>query len=106
MHPSLFGRPGVSAAVRILQILEAAARESGPRLRHRLVSVGVASGLQWLAQDQYAGSPFLTIYPAVIVTALVGGTGAGFLAAALAGGSQWGFFHPNVPLVCVPLLCV
>jgi hypothetical protein len=59
------------------------------------ISVGVASGLQWLAQDQYAGSPFLTIYPAVIVTALVGGTGAGFLAAALAGGSQWGFFIPT-----------
>ena len=54
------------------------------------VSVGLAGGLQWLAQDQYAGAPFLTIYPAVILTSLVGGLGPGFLSAAL----QWGLFIP------------
>ena len=95
MQPSLFGRPGVSAAIRILQISKQLHENPGLGYATAFISVGVASGLQWLAQDQYAGSPFLTIYPAVIVTALVGGTGAGFLAAALAGGSQWGFFIPT-----------
>jgi HWE histidine kinase len=95
MQPSLFGRPGVSAAIRILQISKQLRENPGLGYATAFISVGVASGLQWLAQDQYAGSPFLTIYPAVIVTALVGGTGAGFLAAALAGGSQWGFFIPT-----------
>jgi two-component sensor histidine kinase len=95
MQPSLFGRPGVAAAVRILQISKQLRENPGLGYATAFISVGVASGLQWLAQDQYAGSPFLTIYPAVIVTALVGGTGAGFLAAALAGGSQWGFFIPT-----------
>jgi hypothetical protein len=91
MRPSLFGRPGVSAAIRILQISKQLRENPGLGYATAFISVGAASGLQWQAQDQYAGSPFLTIYPAVIVTALVGGTGAGFLAAALAGGSQWAF---------------
>ncbi len=59
------------------------------------VIVGFAAILQWLAQDQFAGAPFLTIYPAIIVTTLTGGLGAGFLAAVLAGVSQWGFFIPT-----------
>jgi hypothetical protein len=74
MQPSLFGRPGVSAAIRILQISKQLRENPGLGYATAFISVGVASGLQWLAQDQYAGSPFLTIYPAVIVTALVGGT--------------------------------
>jgi len=104
MRPSLFGRPGVSAAIRILQISKQLRENPGLGYATAFISVGVASGLQWLAQDQYAGSPFLTIYPAVIVTALVGGTGAGFLAAARR--VTMGLFHPDVPLDCVPLLCV
>jgi two-component sensor histidine kinase len=95
MQPSLFGKPGVSAAVRILQISKQLRQQPVLGYATAFISVGVASGLQWLAQDEYAGSPFLTIYPAVIVTALVGGTGAGFLAAGLAGASQWGFFIPT-----------
>ena len=106
MQPSLFGRPGVSAAIRILQISKQLRENPGLGYATAFISVGVASGLQWLAQDQYAGSPFLAIYPAVIVTALVGGTGAGFLAAALAGRVAIGLFHPEVPVDCVPLLCV
>lgn len=95
MQPSLFGKPGVSAAIRILEVSKQLREQPVLGYATAFISVGVASGLQWLAQDQYAGSPFLTIYPAVIVTALVGGTGAGFLAAALAGLSQWGFFIPT-----------
>ena len=60
------------------------------------VSMGLAGGLQWLAQDQYAGAPFLTIYPAVILTTLVGGLGPGFLSAALAAALQWGLFIPTL----------
>jgi hypothetical protein len=78
MQPSIFGKPGVSAAVRILQISKQLRQNPALGYATAFVSVGAASGLQWLAQDEYAGSPFLTIYPAVIVTALVGGTGPDF----------------------------
>ena len=37
------------------------------------VSVGLATALQWWASDLYQGAPFITIYPAVVVTAFVGG---------------------------------
>jgi len=59
------------------------------------VSVGLATALQWWASDLYQGAPFLTIYPAVIVTAFVGGYPAGLLSAVLAGLSQWYFFIPQ-----------
>jgi len=58
--------------------------------------VGLATLIQWLAQAQYDGAPFLTIYPAVILAALFGGRGPGFLAALLAGASQWNFFIPTL----------
>jgi two-component sensor histidine kinase len=38
----------------------------------------------------------LTIYPAVILTTLVGGLGPGLLSAVLAGASQWGWFIPTL----------
>jgi PAS domain S-box-containing protein len=48
-----------------------------------IVSVGVATALR-LAIDPYvAGAQFVTFWPAVIVTALIGGFGAGFLSAVL-----------------------
>ena len=57
--------------------------------------VGLASTLQCLLADQYAGAPFLTIYPAVIVATLVGGVGPGLFAACWAGVSQFGLFIPR-----------
>jgi two-component sensor histidine kinase len=95
MQPFPFGKPGVSAAIRILQVSKQLRQQPVLGYAAAFISIGLASGIQWLAQDQYAGSPFLTIYPAVILTTLVGGTGAGFLAAALAGASQWGLFIPT-----------
>jgi HWE histidine kinase len=95
MQLSFFGKPGVSAAVRILQVSKQLRQYPGLGYATAFASVGLASAIQWLAADQYSGSPFLTIYPAVIVTTLVGGTGAGFVAAALAGASQWVFFIPT-----------
>jgi len=60
-----------------------------------IFAVGSASALQWLLKEQYAGAPFLTIYPAIIVVTLVGGVAPGFFGAALAGASQFGLFIPG-----------
>jgi two-component sensor histidine kinase len=57
--------------------------------------IAAATALQWWARDFYQGAPFLTIYPAVIVAAFIGGYKPGLLAAALAGVSQWYFFIPG-----------
>ena len=65
------------------------------------VAVGLATLIQWLGQDQYGNAPFLTIYPAVILTTLGGGLGAGFLSAVLAGLSQWGLFIPTLRWLAV-----
>jgi K+-sensing histidine kinase KdpD len=59
------------------------------------VSVDAATTLQWWASDFYQGAPFLTIYPAVVITAFVSGYPAGLLSAVLAGLSQWYFFIPQ-----------
>jgi two-component sensor histidine kinase len=95
MQSPSFGKPGGSAAARVLKISQQLRSHPGIGYATAFVSVGSAGGLQWLAADQYAGAPFLTIYPAVILTTLIGGLGAGFLSAALAGLSQWIFFIPT-----------
>jgi two-component sensor histidine kinase len=87
-------KPGVSAAVRILQISKQLRQHPSLGYAVAFLAIGFATLLQWVAQDQFAGAPFLTIYPAVILTTLIGGLGAGFLAAVLAGASQWGLFIP------------
>jgi two-component sensor histidine kinase len=75
-------------------------------------SVGLATALQWVARDLYQGTPFLTIYPAIVLTALVGGYRAGLLSALLAGLSQWYFFiaEPNsfaiITFVLDAIVCV
>lgn len=56
--------------------------------------IGFASLLQWELREQYAGAPFLIIYPAVILATLAGGFGAGLFSAILAGASQFGLFIP------------
>lgn len=57
--------------------------------------IGIATAIQWLARDLYQGAPFLTIYPAVVFTTLIGGYRAGLLSAVLAGLSQWYLFIPE-----------
>ncbi len=91
MRPSAFNEAGIAATIRILQFSE--------RLRqHRIlgyaiafIAIGSACRLRWQFATGYGGAPFLTIYPAVIFTTLLGGLGPGFLSAVLAGFSQWGF---------------
>ena len=62
------------------------------------VSVGLATALQWSASDFYQGAPFLTIYPAVVITAFVGGYPAGLLSAVLGRPVAMVFLHPAIPL--------
>src|SRR5579872_4401761 len=66
-----------------------------------IASVGVATMLQWLGRDLYEGAPFLTIYPAVALTGLVGGYRPALLCAFLAGLSQWYLFIPQHTWVAV-----
>jgi hypothetical protein len=51
-------------------------------------SVGAATALQWWAGRFLSRAPFITIYPAVVITAFVGDYPAGLLSAVLAGLSQ------------------
>ena len=60
-----------------------------------IASIGIATALQWLARDLYQGTPFLTVYPAVVLTAFLGGYRAGLLSAFLGGLSQWYLFIPE-----------
>lgn len=60
-----------------------------------ILLIGLASLLQWQLREQYAGAPFLTIYPAVILATFAGGLAAGLFSAILAGASQFGLFIPN-----------
>lgn len=96
MRPSSVSKAGNSAAILILQVSKQLRQYPICGYATAFGAVGLASLLQWLAQDGYAGAPFLTIYPAVILTTLVGGLGAGLLAAILAGVSQWGLFIPTL----------
>ena len=94
MLPPSPGKSGSSAVARILQISKKLRQLPSIGYATAIVSIGSASVLQWLFPAQYDGAPFLTIYPAVILTTLIGGLGPGFLAAALAGATQWGLFIP------------
>jgi two-component sensor histidine kinase len=95
MQPSPFNKTGAAAAVHILRAAQELRRHPFFGYTMAFVVIGLATLLQWAARDQYAGSPFLTIYPGIIVVVLIGGRGPGFLAAALSGGSQWTFFIPT-----------
>ena len=96
MHSPLLNSAGHSAAVRLLHVLRGLRQHPSVGYATAFISVGLAAGLQWLAQDQYAGAPFLTIYPAIILTTLIGGLGSGLLSAALSAVVQWGLFIPVV----------
>jgi two-component sensor histidine kinase len=101
MQPPPFDGPGAAAAIRILQIAKDLRQYPILGYTMAFVTIGLATLLQWLANAQYAGSPFLTVYPAIIVAALIGGRGPGFLAAILAGGSQWSLFIPTLHWLAV-----
>ena len=87
-----FNKTGAAVAVRVLQAAKELRRHPLFGYSMAFVTIGLATLVQWAARGQYEGAPFLTIYPAIIVAALIGGRGPGFLAAILAGGSQWTLF--------------
>jgi two-component sensor histidine kinase len=91
-----FNKIGAAIAIRVLQVTKELRRHPLFGYTMAFVTIGLATLLQWVARSQYAGAPFLTIYPAIIVAALIGGRGPGFLAAILAGGSQWTLFIPKL----------
>ena len=101
MQPPPLNKPGTAAAIRVLQVAKALRQYPILGYTMAFVTVGLATLLQWLASAQFAASPFLTIYPAVIAAALIGGRGPGFLAAVLAGGSQWSLFIPTLHWLAV-----
>lgn len=101
MHPSPFNKTGAAAAVHVLRTTQELRRYPFFGYTMAFVAIGLATLLQWAARDQYAGSPFLTIYPAIIVVASIGGRGPGFLAAALSGWSQWTLFIPTLHWLAV-----
>jgi two-component sensor histidine kinase len=87
-----FNKTGAALAVRVLQATKELRRHPFFGYTMAFVTIGLATMLQWAARSQYEGTPYLTIYPAIIVAAFIGGRGPGFLAAILAGGSQWALF--------------
>jgi two-component sensor histidine kinase len=89
-----FNETGAAVAVRVLQVTKELRRYPFFGYTMAFVIIGLATLLQWAMRHEYDGAPFLTIYPAIIVAALIGGRGPGFLAAILAGGSQWTLFIP------------
>jgi two-component sensor histidine kinase len=93
-YPAGAGKRAAAAAVPVLEWSRRLRQHAAFGYVMAFVFVGLASGLQWLARDQYDGAPFLTIYPAVMLTTFVGGLGAGLLSAALSGAVQWGMFIP------------
>ena len=96
-----FNETAAAIAVRILQAAKDLRRHPLFGYAMAFVTIGLATLLQWAVRNQYQGAPYLTIYPAIIVAALIGGRGPGFLAALLAGGSQWTLFIPALHWLAV-----
>jgi len=95
MRARLFDDPGAPAG-RIIQFCKGLRQRPEFGYPAAFSFIGLAIVMQWLARDQYAGAPFLTIYPAIILSTLIGGLGPGFVAAILAGVSQFGVFIPGL----------
>jgi two-component sensor histidine kinase len=96
MQSPLFSENGAAVVMRVLQVAKDLRQYPILGYASAFATIALATLIQWLAQAQYAGAPFLTIYPAVILAALFGGRGPGFLAAVLAGASQWTLFIPTL----------
>jgi len=90
----LYGKGVNSPAIRAL--LFCRDMRSSPILGN---AAGLGVGLFGLTlhivlRDHYEGAPFLTLYPAVVVACLLGGTVIGSAVAIIGGAAQWTFFIP------------
>jgi PAS domain-containing protein len=76
-----------------------------PRVGYAVVFVSVAVSIaaRWAIGDLLFAVPFITFYPSVIISALVGGTGPGVAAIMLSALAAWYLFIPAgaFPLVLV-----
>src|SRR5579863_583157 len=95
-----FNKTGAAVAVRVLQATKELRRYPFRSYAMAFVTIGLATLLQWAMRHEYDGAPFLTIYPAIIVAALIGGRGPGFLAAILAGRVAVDAVHSGAALAC------
>jgi hypothetical protein len=59
-------------------------------------AIGIAIGIRLFLGEGLLGVPFITIFPAVIVTTLLGGLGPGVLAMVLGGLGTWVLLLPQV----------
>ncbi|MFZ3352579.1 MAG: HWE histidine kinase domain-containing protein [Xanthobacteraceae bacterium] len=98
---SPFNKTGAAVAVRVLRVTKELRCHPLFGYTMAFVFVALATLLQRAAGSLYENTPFLTIFPAIIVAALIGGRGPGFLAAILAGGSQWTLFIPALHWLAV-----
>jgi len=101
MQSRPFNKTSAALVVRILQITKELRGHHFFGYTMPFVTVGLATLLQWAMRSQYEGTPYLTIYPAIIIAALIGGRGPGFLAAVFAGASQWTLFIPALHWLAV-----
>ncbi len=63
-----------------------------------LAAVAVAAGIRWLVGfEAIKGAPFIAFYPAIVLSALLGGFRAGIFATALAATIAWFGFLPQIP---------
>jgi two-component sensor histidine kinase len=106
MQPPPLSSTHAAIVLRILQVAKGVRQYPILGYATAVGIVGLTTLIQWLASTQYAGAPFLTIYPAVILAALFGGRGPGFLAAVLAGASQWALFIPTLEWFAVATYAV
>ena len=68
-----------------------------------LAFIAVAVGIRWALGSFVAGVvPFATLFPAIIVAALLGGTGPGVAAVVTGGFAAWYFFLTPTPEFGMP----
>jgi two-component sensor histidine kinase len=99
-HPDVV-KVAISATGRLLQISKQLREHRFLGYGAALLTFGVATAVQWLTYDEYSGTAFLTVYPAITLIALIGGIGPGFLSAVLAGISEWALFIPKLHWLAV-----
>jgi two-component sensor histidine kinase len=90
-----FNKAAISATGRFLQISKQLREHPLLGYGAAFLTIGIATAVQWLTHDEYSGTAFLTVYPAITLTALIGGIRPGFLSAVLGGISQWSLFIPK-----------
>src|SRR3954449_7569159 len=72
-------------------------RESAPAYAAAAAIVMAAVGVRLAALELFAGYPFITVFPAVVLSAYLGGRGPGLFAVASSGVLTWYLLVPETP---------